>query len=708
MGVKLARFRGYLWVAPLLIPALYLFAGGNAFAYPGVAAEYSDLVTAHYPAAHFIQSSLRELGRIPFWQPTSLGGSPFWANPLSGVFYPPGWLALMLPLPLGFNVAAGVHLLFGGLGMALWLRSQGVTRAAALLGGLALAAMPKLMAHYGAGHLTLLYALSWTPWLLYWRAGWKAGAALALIFLADPRWAVYAGVVWLVYRLGQQPAHSRSWGREIASALGSLSLSALWSAPLAVPMLELVWNSTRVSLSAKEAAVYSLPPARLLSLFAPDFGGFHEWAFYLGGGILCLALIAALDRQQRSNTRMWLPVVGLSLLAALGSHFPPADWLLRLPGLSWLRVPARALFLTDFALIVLAAYGLQALLGGFAEGDQRRCRLALTALAGFAAALAAGVSLMSGQPASGFWWGAGMLLASSLWLGWKLRHGGMPLPWLAGLFLLLLLDWGQSARAAISFRPAERVYAQGDKLALALSGDQGLFRVYSPSNSLPAHSAVRAGLQSADGVDPLQLSSYASFMAAASGVPSTGYSVTIPPYANGDPRRDNQAYTPEARLLGLLNVRYVAAEFNLPAEGLEFRGQYGETRLYENSYALPRAWVQADGRAAGEGATPAAKIEWQPDRVQLRARGPGRLVLSEIVYPGWQAWVDGAPAEIEPAAGLLRSVRLDEGEHVVLFAYRPFSLAVGAALFCAGCLLAWAGRRFTGRRAGRQGDGDEP
>jgi hypothetical protein len=111
------------------------------------------------------------------------------------MWYPPGWLALLLPLPLGFNIGVVIHLLWGGIGMYALARIEGRSQASAILVGMAFTALPKLYAHYGAGHLTLLYAVPWTPWLLWAhrrcleRSRWAWGPAviLALIFLADPR-----------------------------------------------------------------------------------------------------------------------------------------------------------------------------------------------------------------------------------------------------------------------------------------------------------------------------------------------------------------------------------------------------------------------------------------------------------------------------------------------------------------------------------------
>jgi hypothetical protein len=192
--------------------------------------------------------------------------------------------------------------------------------------------------------------------------------------------------------------------------------------------------------------------------------------------------------------------------------------------------------------------------------------------------------------------------------------------------------------------------------------------------------AARAALELADGVDPLQLEAYAAFMEQAGGVPRPDYSVTLPPFV-GDPKQANTAYRPDARRLGLLNVRFVVAEFEIAAEGLRLRETFGRTRLYENMAAMPRAWLDVGGVW-----TEAEVVLWTPNRVVLHAAGPGLLVLSEIAYPGWGVRLDGERAKMHTAEGLLRAVWLPPGEHEVAFIFQPTSLYLGLFLFALGVL----------------------
>jgi uncharacterized membrane protein YfhO len=73
-------------------------------------------------------------------------------------------------------------------------------------------------------------------------------------------------------------------------------------------------------------------------------------------------------------------------------------------------------------------------------------------------------------------------------------------------------------------------------------------------------------------------------------------------------------------------------------------------------------------------------IEWTPNRIGIVAEGPGRLVLSEVTYPGWEAEVDGVPVELGGAYGMLRAIELPPGEHRIDFELRPASLYGGLAI----------------------------
>jgi len=75
----------------------------------------------------------------------------------------------------------------------------------------------------------------------------------------------------------------------------------------------------------------------------------------------------------------------------------------------------------------------------------------------------------------------------------------------------------------------------------------------------------------------------------------------------------------------------------------------------------------------------------------VEAAAPGLLVTSDGWASGWQATVDGSPAEIHRANHAFRAVLVPSGRHQVAFAYRPLPARVGRVLTPVALVLAAAG-----------------
>lgn len=72
-------------------------------------------------------------------------------------------------------------------------------------------------------------------------------------------------------------------------------------------------------------------------------------------------------------------------------------------------------------------------------------------------------------------------------------------------------------------------------------------------------------------------------------------------------------------------------------------------------------------------------IDYGYTRVTIDADAPDTctLVLADAYFPGWNAYVDGAPAEQFPAYSIFRGVVLPKGPHTVEFRYEPWSFRIG-------------------------------
>jgi uncharacterized membrane protein YfhO len=75
--------------------------------------------------------------------------------------------------------------------------------------------------------------------------------------------------------------------------------------------------------------------------------------------------------------------------------------------------------------------------------------------------------------------------------------------------------------------------------------------------------------------------------------------------------------------------------------------------------------------------------------METNAPSAGMLVLSEVFYPGWKAWVDNQETPVLRANYLFRAIELPARAHRVRFKYEPmaFMVGVGLALFTMGTLV---------------------
>ncbi|MCC6904938.1 MAG: hypothetical protein IT326_03785 [Anaerolineae bacterium] len=665
-----------------------------------------------------------EHGQWPLWNPYRMLGQPFAANPLSKAWYPPQWLVFLLPPVQHLNVMIYLHMVAAAAGIACWMRSGGLSRAAALFAAVSWALLPKSMAHLGAGHLDIVYALAWVPWLLaaiqrmIGQPSPRTVAATALcgalLLLADIRMAFYFGLLAAAYALvltalqPPSPPLGRRWQVPAAAVLAG-GLALLLSAVQIVPVLVLSPYLTRASLTPAEAGAFSLAPARLLGLLIPDYGGFHEMMTYTGLPVLALAVAAlacwkGLNYPRRVLALFWTALVLLAAAWALGEYgpfFPAAARML--PALSWFRVPSRAWFVASFGLIVLSAHGLDAL--SVAAGRVRRLATAGLAMAGVVWLATVLFLLAPGSTVAIRLLGAGaglLLSGAGLWLLDALPANSR-VRWLRtgvlitgqGVLLVVL------ARSVIAPRPADVAGIYDD----AILDSIGPFcdMVYSPSFDLLGVETITRGIPTLHGADPFQLAWTAHTIAEATGVEAAGYSIASPPLPGtaDDATLALRDAQPDADLLAGLRVGYVAARFPLEGiPGLEpipvdapvylYRVTLNPTELISTDTVdeAPRGVAGGPVMHRACGQKPDLALQAQYDGLAQGGITNGVLVSGQAWAPGWQAWVDGERATVVRVGGVLAGVQLpSEGLHTVRLVYRPAADLAGIALSAAGLIV---------------------
>lgn len=112
-----------------------------------------------------------------------------------------------------------------------------------------------------------------------------------------------------------------------------------------------------------------------------------------------------------------------------------------------------------------------------------------------------------------------------------------------------------------------------------------------------------------------------------------------------------------------------------------------------------RLFGQGSGGAGEQGSEGAGSesldiVAYHPNAIHLMARTAAEayLVLSEVYYPGWRAYVDGRAQAVLRANYAFRAVYLEPGYHEVHLVFEPLSwrLGLGISLATWVGLAAWA------------------
>lgn len=749
------------------VPAIALLAVLPAFflkVLPGGLPPYGGDVLIHvYPLLSLTAHELHA-GRPALWNFYAAGGYPL--APYSALALYPPVVAALLALPVTGAIAAlyWFYLAVLGVGMYLLAGDLGLSRPARLLAAVTLAEGGFVAAHAYAGHLFELGAICPLPlaFLLLRRAirrdSWRyavwCGAVVGLMILA-------AGVQFLPFALAPLPLlalwhlalHLRVRGAAAWTLwpLGALLLAALVAVVLGaaflLPFREILGATLRAdAVTFKVATAQSLPPGGLLMLLAPNaFGNaaagdywpasrygpyFHEIYAYAGLLPLLLAPLALRRRAAWPYGALAL----LALLVMLGGNTPLYGLLYGVPGGELLRAPARAGLVLDFALALLAGFGLDGLRDMGVATVRRLWPLAPGAAAALAvAAVLCAAALLGGviPPA-----GHALALASALRLVVALalglaacllaaRHGRLTivLPALALLDLftangallrptnpaayynpaiLRALPAGAARQRLLALDDAvppglgmvtRRVYDTQDPAPLAL---QDYWTLSHPS-IVRREGIVTTGRDIIRDVDPffLRLFGVSTVLAPvplhdpalhlAGSITSTVWNVPGGASWNVDSRRVSSLIYRNAVALPRVFVvpRAVSIPDSAAALSALQRGavdpsravvlSHGEPALPGPLAALQRGWAAWLGGNAGD----------DVNAMSVAADGGkagGYVVIDDGWFPGWVATVDGRDAPVQRADFLLRAVPVPPGRHHVHLVYAPLAYLAGAAI----------------------------
>ncbi len=687
--------------------------------------QIADAVLAILPYRAFALEALRA-GRLPLWNPLISCGAPFLANGQSAVLQPLNFLKHLPPASIQtLAVVAQVPIAF--LGMWAFLRGRGLSPVAAAAGALpfAVGGFAVVWLEWG----TILFTFSLLPWVLWAVDHLFAGRRWALpigalllgadAYLGHLQYAAYVAGVVAAYGF----ARSLVRPARLPALLAMLALAAAFAGTQLLPSLELSRYAYRHP-PPPSGILNHMPAPYLLSFVSPDLFGnpvdrnfhalgeqtplaginYNEFTAYLGLLVLALALWGL----RFGGRAAWFFAVLAALSAGAAYGGAPARALIATA--PWLRslYICRLLAVTAFALCVLGAYGMEALV------SRTQPRLALhLPVAGAGLALAAAAALWATRvthqagifaPEHILWpalaLGACALLALFTALGPRRRT------WPAWLCLAVLatdlLSFGARYNSYASPAIAKEFYTT---LAAASQVPKDNFRAAGDAQTLPPDLGMLAGLPFADGYDSLNLRGHVQVWEIANRKPVWGNRlkaedfrsaiwslwgvrhqlVTNPALPGALALRQRPEVLPRAFVAAALSQpseAQVAALANDPRNAPTDQATLARLRLMPASRdLLPDSVVRFLG--------------YQPERVSLDVStpAPGWLVLTDSYFPGWQAYVDGTRRPVERAYHTLRAVSIEHDSRVE-FVYWPVSVALGLflsalAVAASAACLAW-------------------
>jgi hypothetical protein len=675
-------------------------------------------VNQAYSWFNFWVHSIKQ-GVWPLWDPYTYSGRIFSGEMQNGSFYP-----LYLPLALfrlnrqGLFAPSLYHVMFavshflGAWFMFCLARELELGDFPAMVAGICFSLGGFL------GHIPewphLLSSGIWLPliFLFLLRAMKSPGVARMLLYasacglclglsiLAGGLHMAIMQAIVIVTAAVFYPGPVKSWRRSalIVGIAGLVAFAA--GAVQLLPSMEYSRQALRfgngLALPASERIPYNYLTDRLfahgilnllIAIPRNEIGSGEAISPYLGVFPLLLAAIGIWKNWHCHWVRYLTGLAIVAFIYTLGPSSLLHGLLYVLTPYLWLaREENRFIYLVDFALAILAAYGAQALFSSASSGWEPLSKI--LKWSAVAAISAVTLPALYAQAEITRWISLSLALVVVSWLVFRYiasGHTGTTARFLVVaviLFDLSAFDFSAANRLEMSAKGANEM----DRLlsckgvAQFLKSQAGLFRVQFAADRAPNIGDA--------------------FLVQTTG----GNGVTlVMDYARFNSHTD------------LLNVRYIIK----PATAVDTGAVYRDAawKVYENPGAYPRAWLvhntlverdsfellkrlDAPGTDAHRVALLPANLDtpldpsaepaseqvrigrYEANRMDLSVHAGGRslLVLSELYYPGWTASVNGKTQRIWKVDGALRGIVVPQGDSQVSLHYRPVSIYIGAAL----------------------------
>ncbi|MCK4588222.1 YfhO family protein [Candidatus Woesebacteria bacterium] len=720
--------------------------------------EITDSFSQFYPWRSLVGESWRA-GKVALWNPYMFSGTPFLATLHSSALYPLNVLYVFLSDLNAWTGLVFLQIFLAAIFMYLFLIDLKIKKEASFLGAIVFSFSGYMVAWLEfatGGHAGL-----WLPLLLLFehrlikseKSIWLLPISVVFFFIFTagdfqvPLYICTAYILFGSFLLFQKKIARSLSLKSLLYVFAGLAFGILLSLPQLLPTLELFLQSIRTNDPYISEYYFGLMHWEKITNFIwPDFFGnvvtrnywarfgYHEYLSFVGIIALVFCIYGLIVKKRKIEKFFWsLLVICLLFLFPTPIAFLPFK--LKIPGLGTSSA-SRIIFLVDFCLAVLAAYGFSKWINGKKPTILRVVFYFLVVTVGVGLGVAVSLLFIKSVPQT---------FVPEIAVNLKVALRNM-IPSTLVLLLLGLLFFGQYKilprlkkkvlikyfRLAIPlavlllasaeilrfawkntpFSPRKFVFPKTQIIEF-LEKETETFRI---AGGIPLNLFMPYKIRSAEGYDPIYPLTNGEWFSAV----NSGNLESLS-------RRYGLIHNFSSPLIDYASVKYVvdykkniyggiSSKGNL-APGIElprYKPVFSEGRIsvFENTQTLPRVWLSTNYKIIPEqqqiidelkdinaNKERLIVVESKPEipvertdldftienftqtynRIDLDVTTSENalLFLSESFYPGWKAYINDQEAEILRANYLFQAIAVPKGEHNIMFIYYPESFKIG-------------------------------
>lgn len=667
--------------------------------------------------------------QLPLWNPYSFSGTPLLANFQSASFYPLNIIFFITDFIWGWTMLIILQPLLSGIFLYWYLRYFKLKRAACLIGALTYAFSGfhmvwqqwNTIAHVGIWlplillakeHLIQKISYRWVFIFLF--------AEIAQILAGHLQVLFYSLCITNIYLFVRIYQHIKKQNILLNFIKKYIPFLVAATAVFVFTSVQLIPTAQFIMLSARnvDQANYLrlgwfIPWQNLIQFIVPDYFGnpatgnywgiwnYAEFVGYIGVLPLIFSFYALFYRRDM-KTLFFGSFAFLSLLFALATPIGYIPFKLNIPFLSSSQ-PTRLIFVADFALSILAAFGYE-----YFSNDKKKKRISIIILLFVLSLLVLwsfpiinnlfnlSVPMESIQISQRNLFLPTLFLAISVLLITFYIFGKNRYKiFIEFIFIVFVIfDLFRFGWKFLPFSNKELIFPISRTIQ-QLKDIENFDRIMAIDRRiLPPNFSVYYNLYDVSGYDPLYLKSYNQFVASwERGRPDIS------------PAAFNRIVTPqkhESFLTDLMGIRYILSFGPLQSEKLKLIASEGNTYVYQNTKSFPRVYLAKkvlyvstkqeemdtiynlnenllqtaitrekvdleDKPLAGNENSQILHYEENSIRIYTETETSRLMVLTDIYYPSWKVYIDGKKGDILPVNFIFRGVIVPNGKHIIEF-----------------------------------------